>query len=332
MNTTEPRSACCRWLPMLGIGLLGATLGIAAAMVVAAVGPRAESPPADNDRETTADLAKAVVDAYLDQVVEHERDRRRERLGALRRLYADKQGELKEKREDLQRLAKPTGTSDPPAIAVKRQAALDEYAECRRELSPLKIQLREAEADLKFQEALLSQDDDTLVSETDLDDLLRSDSIAEQLLYQWGLLQQRLDDVQTTANPRAKAQYEEKLGREMRVLEAQIDARQAVLREELKVRQEAAIGEQIKRLKIKIAVLAEQQKELEEDLSRQREELEQVHTSTGIDQLPMGRAAIERLAGMLDRIAEEIDVLEAELGTVPRTMPASPEPVPNTEH
>ena len=331
MNTAEPRPARCRWLPILGIGLLGATLGVAVVLVVAAVGPRGESQRTDHGRETTADLAKAVVDTYLGQVAEHERRQRQGRLEALRRLHADKERELNEKREDPRRLAKPMGMSDPPDIDVKRQAALDEYGECRRELSPLKIQLRQAETDLKFQEALLSRDDDALVSETDLADLLRSDSIAGQLLYQWGLLQQRLDDVQTTAIPQAKAQYEEKLGREMRVLEEQIDARRAVLREELKVRQEAAIGEEIKRLKMKIAVLAEQKKEFEEDLARQREKLEQAHTSTGIDPLPMGRAEIERLAGALDRIAEEIDVLEAELGTAPRITPVPPDTVSRTK-
>jgi hypothetical protein len=107
------------------------------------------------DPHESATLARAVVDAYLTEVVNAERDRKRQRLSELDRAYVEKETDVRAKREDLKKLAEMLGVSDSETLTLKQRLALGELYEHRKELRQLQAELRAFKRDLAVQKAAL---------------------------------------------------------------------------------------------------------------------------------------------------------------------------------
>ena len=105
--------------------------------------------------DEVAVLVGAVVDAYMNEVVDAERHRQRDRLNELDRLYTEKETEMRSRRTELKQLAEQLGTGDTGALALKQQIALQTYAEARNELSKLRSELQRAKDDLQMKQAWL---------------------------------------------------------------------------------------------------------------------------------------------------------------------------------
>lgn len=278
------------------------------------------------DPESAVALVNEVVNAYMREVVDKEKNERMKRLNELEEAYVTTENQVKKKWTELKQLAEKLGTSETGTLSMTQQIAFQEYTESRRELVPVRIELRQAESELKIQEALLSNADEIEVSELDLDAFMRSDAVAEQLFYQLNQVRQQLSDVDATTTAPAKAQYTEKFKRDLRALQDQLNMRRATLREELKQRQLATAKADVERLKVRIAVLSEQKDRIERDLEQQKDHLEQM-SSSSID-IEMMRAEIEQLAKVLGGIAEEREILKVELRSAPRIQVVQPPHVP----
>ena len=107
------------------------------------------------DPHESTTLARAVVDAYFREVVEAERDQKRQRLNELDRAYVEKETEIRGKMEDLQKLAETLGLSAGQTLTLKQKLALEELYEQRKELRQLQAELRTMKRDLAVQKALL---------------------------------------------------------------------------------------------------------------------------------------------------------------------------------
>lgn len=281
---------------------------------------------AGDDPESLAALVNAVVEAYLKQVADGQRRRRTGRLNELDRVFAEKERGIRSKRDALKQLAEQLGSSDTDALGLKQQVALQEYAESRRELVSLRIEWRQAETELKIQQALLADVDRLGVSEIDLDSFMQSDPVANQLLSQMSQLGQQLGDIEATTTAPARAQYVEKFQRDLKALQEQLDVRRAALREELKLRTRGTIEADIKRLQVRIAVLSEQQRELQTSLEQQLLGIERFGRSSV--EIEMMRAEIEQLAKVLAAVAEEREMLKVELQSVSRISLLQPAEAP----
>ena len=77
------------------------------------------------DPRESATLARAVVDAYFAEIVNAERDQKRQRLDELDRACVEKETELRSKREDLKKLAEVLGVSDGETFNLKQKLALE---------------------------------------------------------------------------------------------------------------------------------------------------------------------------------------------------------------
>ena len=64
-----------------------------------------------------ATVVQAVVDAYMNEIVDAERNQKKARLDELNRLYAEKEGEMRNRRTELKQLAEQLGTGDTGALA-----------------------------------------------------------------------------------------------------------------------------------------------------------------------------------------------------------------------
>ncbi len=99
----------------------------------------------DDDAAGAARLVNAVVGAYLETIVGLERRASNETRDVLDNTCVEMSAELRKKREDLQRLCKVLGTGSGEVSAMKRQIALEELAEYRREALRIELELVRAE-------------------------------------------------------------------------------------------------------------------------------------------------------------------------------------------
>ena len=108
---------------------------------------------AEPDREDAAAIVNAVVGAYMNEVVNYDRQQRRDRLSELQQVSAEKEEELREKKDQLKSICEGTGASMSLAESVlKRQLATDKCLVLQRALLTLRSEYQRAVADLKMQE------------------------------------------------------------------------------------------------------------------------------------------------------------------------------------
>jgi hypothetical protein len=111
---------------------------------------------ARSDPNEAVTLARAVVDAYLTEVVNAERDQKRQRLSELDRAYVEKKTEVIAKCEDLEKLAEQLGVSDTGALTLKQRLVLEKLAIYRQEMAAIQAKLRGLKGDLAVQKASLA--------------------------------------------------------------------------------------------------------------------------------------------------------------------------------
>jgi beta-lactamase regulating signal transducer with metallopeptidase domain len=102
-------------------------------------------------------LVNAVVNAYMNEVVILERNRKQGRLSELEKITAEKEQETRKKREALRSMAEGAGSSDPETLSVKQKLALEELALNRQEWAKFQANLRQYEVDLAVQKAYLPE-------------------------------------------------------------------------------------------------------------------------------------------------------------------------------
>lgn len=93
-------------------------------------------------------LVNAVVDAYMNEVVNVEHNRRLDRFATLKKVYSDYQESLKSRRDTLEKLAESAGSNDKETLAYKHQLSLQRLASTERELSTRRSELRQAKIKL----------------------------------------------------------------------------------------------------------------------------------------------------------------------------------------
>lgn len=107
-----------------------------------------------SDPNEAAVLVNAVVRAYMEEVVNYERQMRRDRLSELQQISAGKENEVRTKRAQLKRELENIGASALPAqAAVRQRLAADKCLLLQKELFALKDEYQRARGDLKVQKA-----------------------------------------------------------------------------------------------------------------------------------------------------------------------------------
>jgi len=110
------------------------------------------------DPQEAVTLVNAVVNAYLQEVVNAELDQCRQRLAELDRAVGEMERDIRMKREALKKLAAELGTSDTGTPSPKQKLLLEDLESARQESFHMKSELRHMKAELAAQKALQSSD------------------------------------------------------------------------------------------------------------------------------------------------------------------------------
>lgn len=98
-------------------------------------------------------LVNAVKDAYMEEEVNAQRNKKLKLLDDLERVYLSSDEKIRNQRAALRDLAQRLKSSDVQALSIKQKAILDGYASLRKELSLLQAQVRSAETALAVRKA-----------------------------------------------------------------------------------------------------------------------------------------------------------------------------------
>src|SRR5439155_22089181 len=97
-------------------------------------------------------LVDAVTEAYLQEIVNKEPQRRLERLDQLKELYNTHEDTLRRKRQALRDLSAAAGSSDAKTLALKHRFAIEQLALAEKELMDLQSQLRKLQVEAADQQ------------------------------------------------------------------------------------------------------------------------------------------------------------------------------------
>ena len=270
----------------------------------------------DRNAEEAAILVNAVVDAYMRQVVDREPNQRRQRLSELERVHTQKVREVREKLANLKQLAETLGTSDTQALSLKQQVVMQDFAESRRQLSRLQLDLRRARGELQAQEALLKAVETLEIPDYEVEVASRTNPLVRQLFDELAWRRLGLAQTESTVKQGAKSAHTDRYVRDLQMVESQLEEVEKEFRDGIRAMKSAEIEEQRQQKEIEVKVLADQETLLEGDLEKKRAEAEELSKSS-ID-LEMMRSEIKNLDLVMAGIADQRERLKVEIDAAPR--------------
>jgi hypothetical protein len=260
-------------------------------------------------------LLSAVVDAYLDQVVDKRtmahRVQRLEKLDAVRKLYENR---LKSIRETNRKLALAVGGGNNDKLAELRlELSMKELADAKQQLVKVHSELRQLEFDAAIAEknakvgAGLDVPDRVL--EERVEKALEKELAARDKL-QADLVKARAMSTEGASDPKVR-EMAAALEKQKAVIDEQRKALGDVYREELQRQAQDAARADLARLQEKIKNL----KALEETLGREVEQLVKLDNKLKNDALDLGESQVElKLAEAgYQKVMGEIDALKVEV-------------------
>ncbi len=286
----------------------------------------------DNDGkkgEEVAKLVNAVVDAYVSQIVDKEKERRIDRLNELVLIHNVKRDEVQTQMENRTKLASDVGTADPDALRLRQQMAMQRFGDTQRRASQAWAHLERARADLKGQQTLLTNLATVRIPQVDIDAYTNSNPMLRQLTDELSIRIMARDQNLANARPGSGTRQIERYEYDVNVLEAQIKALGGDAAEIIREKMSFDFETEISRLEVEIQVQAELERQLKDEMSQQEKQIKQL-SNTSID-LEMARARIDRLNSVLATIDDERGKLEVEVGSKPRVQLIQRAMAPKTE-
>jgi capsular exopolysaccharide synthesis family protein len=268
------------------------------------------------DPDEAALLVGAIVDAYMNEVVDAERRRQQDRVSDLDRLYVEKETEMRTRRTEFKQLAEQLGTGDTGALALKQQIALQQYAEARNDLSRIRSERQRAEDDLQGKLAWIKIVDSAPKHASDVDLMTAADPALARLSDQIAEIDERLLVMRGKLKEPLFSSVTEEYRQVRKGLVEKSAQRQEVLATRLQKAKRENQEPEIAQLQSRIEMLKAQEKAAAKDLEEQRIRAERFGNSS-ID-VEMMRSELQYLEKVLAPIADEREKLRVELRATPR--------------
>lgn len=263
------------------------------------------------DPGAVAALVNAVVQAYLNEVVDVERNQRRQRLNELDRVYTDMEGAMRRRRNDLKQLAEQVGTGDPAALNLKQQIALQQYADLQAEWTKVQFARMRAELELQGKGEQLEAPGAIEVSASEVDSVAQGDPLIVRILAAAEVTQTRLAYDEGVVARRVGREYVQNRRRDLARLQRQVEGRREVLQRELQEKKRAVVEEERQRLVNNVGILQAQEKRLAEATAEAKAQAVAVGGSS-VD-VELMRGELRQSEEVLGRVAEERERLQVEL-------------------
>ncbi len=272
---------------------------------------------ATNDPDEAADIVTAVVDAYMNEVVDYEKDQRRFRLSELDRIWTEKDQEVRNRRNELKQLAEQLGTAESETLNLKQKLTLEELAAYRQELARSEFDMGRLRSELASRHAELQAVKNADISDLECEMFAQSDSVLKKLIEEilWQKMDKDFTSKATAADEKSAedktAKSAEKHPADLEKLERAYKDRIAQVRDEIRRKQMFKVEKEIKRLEAAIEITNKQIQSNDRDVQRLKSLAEQFGSSS-VD-VEMLRSDIQNREKSLTSIAGEREKLKVEL-------------------
>jgi polysaccharide biosynthesis transport protein len=260
-------------------------------------------------------IVEAVRTSYLSEVVDREKNRRRDQLKELERLWKESDERLREKRTRLRQLAESVGSGEEKAIAMKQEFALANVNALEKEYFSIAAELRRQRVEVSVLETREKTSDQAIVSETRVEELLKSDPVYQQQLAKMQLARQVLIEAEERLGKDTSVPALKRYVNDVQQAEKDLDSKRKELRpqiiKQLRDQNKQEITSTLLQLREKVTKLAELEKQLVADVSRLSEEAKSLNKKA-LD-LESEKKEIKSMEAIQDHLSQRKDVLKLEL-------------------
>lgn len=272
-----------------------------------------------DDPEEMKVLVNGITDAYLREVVDKEREKRAARLEQLKKLSAEYEETLGERRRNVRELAQSVGSRDSQTLALRQQIAQERLATAQRELAQVQADLRKSRLDAAAQEARGRVQEGVAVDAA-VEEVLRKDPLTEKQRHEIADIEQKIEDTRRVALQGDDYPLVKKYRARIAAITKALEARRARLRPGIveQLREKARNEVQVGKADIggRIGLLKDMEKTLTADVQRLEGDTRKISKGT-VDLQSFGED-LAQAEEMARRVAAQVEALKVELGAPSR--------------
>jgi capsular exopolysaccharide synthesis family protein len=269
------------------------------------------------DPNEAAAIVNTVIEAYMDEVVNVDRQKRRERYDSLQSVAAEKEDEARRKREQLKRELEAIGAGDDQTASLRGQMAVSIFAEYQRELQKLKFDRNTLQGKLEGATEMmkiLNDPDPRMfrIPETEIAAVLTNNPVYKDLLPRQQMLQSMVDAQEQNKVKGSKPSFTYTRAK------TELDAtNEAVKRLEMKADEQVRdakrveLEREIYRLKAEINIATEQIQAFQKEVDSKSRDADSVGKSSVAAQ--MQKQDLENIERILHGVVDERERLKVEL-------------------
>lgn len=262
-------------------------------------------------------LVNAVVDAYFDEIVFAERNRRLDRLTSLDTAHKKAETELRNKRTEFKQLVERVGTGELSALTIVQQNMLKQFDQYQQHYVKNRFELMQAQNEFDLHKTAASAKDEEIpVSDQELLGALRTDAETGRLKTEKQQILDHMEKFQDRVNGKKNvAGMLDEPARRLKSCEDRLEARKKALRHEMIEHKREIATAGIDALERKIALLTAQEKQLQAKVLQLEAEARQLGKSS-ID-VEMMRSDIAAVQEVVSRLASELNRTRIEMQSDP---------------
>lgn len=265
-------------------------------------------------------IVDRVAKAYLDEIVNKEDNKKRERLDKLKEIYDRYEDSLRRKRRTVRELSESVGTGDPHTLALKQRFAQEQLAWTEKELLQLESDLRKLKIEDSTNQEKKKSINDESIPDSYLKEQIQKDTLIVKYQTRKLELEQAILSTQKVAVTSVSDSLVEKYRNEIAHTEQLIENRMAQLRPvittELRERGRREVRSSEANVRQRIQLLEELKKSLAKEASRLTEETRTLNK--GSLDIESYKYEIANAEETVKKIASELEVLSVELRAPPR--------------
>jgi len=269
------------------------------------------------DKEDAQVIVNAVVDAYMNEVVNFDRQQRRDRLSDLQQISAEKENEVRTKREQLKRELENIGAGDDQTMVARSQLAVNMYAEFQRQFQGMRSEHRVLLGRLQEAKRTLTELATAEIPETEVVVLLNNNPIYRDLQSRLAFLEAVSRQHTDAAAPGTKQPVGfTRTKAELESARAQVQTLEQKSAEQVRSAKRIELEREIRHLENQVEISTGQVAAFEKEVERKGNDADSVGRSSVAAQ--MARAEVDNIERILHGVAEERERLRVELKSTPR--------------
>ena len=261
-------------------------------------------------------LTDAIVDAYLNQVVNVEADKKRSRLSELDTICDAKQQEIREKREKLKGMVTDAGSSEAEMLNVQQKLVLERLALYRTQSASASFEIGKYRGELVGQQALLANVDKSDVPQADIDQMMQADPEARQLQTEMSIKKMEETYEKNAIRPGAINPHVGRAREEASNLRQQFELKMKEMQVKARQKRKSLIETEITRLTAQLKSMEVQQETVKAEMEKMQKDAEKFgKVSVEVEML---RSELKNLDAVLSDFKSEREKLKVELNATAR--------------